>query len=113
MSKKIIKKQEYLDDAYSFLDEKTLKDSIKYLKELVKKYGNNAKLDYVCADYGDSIYYNIIWEREENDEEYKARIHREEKAKERKEQGKLTRKQKKEASDIKEYERLKKKFGDK
>ena len=111
-NKKLVKEEQHLDDSTDFLNDETIEDCIKYFKELATRHGKNARVEYKHREWAeDGGYFMVVWERAETDKEYEVRIKREAKAKERRKLGKRTLAEKKEANELKEYERLKKKFG--
>ena len=77
-----------------------------YVENLIEKYGESA---YVEIEYDyENIDYVVRYEREETDKEYTKRLKEEEKRK----AAQLLQQQKKEEKERKEFERLKKKFGE-
>lgn len=78
-----------------------------YVENLIEKYGESAyvKIEYVNEDNAD---YVVKYEREETEKEYTKRLKEEEKQK----AAQLLQQQKKEEKERKEFERLKKKFGE-
>ena len=78
-----------------------------YVENLIEKYGESAyvKIEYVNEDSAD---YVVKYEREETEKEYTKRLKEEEKQK----AAQLLQQQKKEEKERKEFERLKKKFGE-
>lgn len=77
----------------------TLGSALQTIQRLIEKYGENADIDMHSYAYSDTEYFYVFTDRPETDEEMQTRIRQEEIwAKNREEQ------------DIKEFERLKKKF---
>lgn len=80
------------------------------LENLVEKYGKDAYLDIVW-DYSDTSI-RIVTNREENDDEYNARIEGHRKALSAEAERKKKAKAKKEAEERAIYEKLKEKYGE-
>ena len=93
------------------LDGKSVEDVISKLQEL-KTEALNQGYDDLTVDVDYDGYWEFYGVRLETDEEYEKRLKALEKQKATNKRNALIRKQKKEEQDRKEYERLKKKFGD-
>ena len=101
MKKKMITQKDNIPIDIAYVSLENLKNSI---ETLIVKYGNDAI--YNCWWTEDGTTQQVTFERLETDKEYDARINRTETIKK---QNKF-RKKTKEENDVKEYERLKKKF---
>ena len=77
-----------------------------YVENLIEKYGESAYVE-IESDYENTDYV-VKYEREETEKEYTKRLKEEEKQK----AAQLLQQQKKEEKERKEFERLKKKFGE-